>query len=66
MPGNCSPGLQRTGFDPVLHLLHELEVDGHAGGWIRSEEHTVTVLVNYYTITVREVQEFVKQRNWLG
>jgi hypothetical protein len=39
----------------VLHLLHQLEVDGNAGRGIRSEEHTATVLVNYYTITVDEV-----------
>ena len=30
---------QRAGFDGVLHLLHQLEVDGDAGGRIRAEQH---------------------------
>jgi hypothetical protein len=40
---------QRSGFDGVLHLLHQLEVDGHAERRVWAENHrctTVTVLLN--------------------
>ena len=30
---------QRAGFDAVLHLLHQLEVDGHAGRGVGPEQH---------------------------
>src|SRR5687768_13185686 len=30
---------QRTRLDAVLHLLHQLEVDGNAGRRVRSEHH---------------------------
>src|SRR2546428_6309078 len=30
---------QRAGLDGVLHLLHQLEVDGDAGGRVRADDH---------------------------
>jgi len=35
---------QRAGFDAVLHLLHDLEVDGHAGRRVGPEQHGTVLL----------------------
>src|SRR5260221_8786324 len=49
--GQLFAGAERPGFDAVLHLLHELKGDGHAGRRIRSKQHWLrctspTVLLN--------------------
>jgi hypothetical protein len=33
------PRPERPGFDRVLHLLHQLEIDRHARRWIGAEQH---------------------------
>jgi hypothetical protein len=42
---------QRTGFDGVLYLLHELEVEWNAGGLVQPKDHQ-SVLVRWYTIHI--------------
>ena len=37
---------QGAGFDGVLDLLHELQVDGYAERWVGAEQHMATVLLN--------------------
>jgi hypothetical protein len=45
--GQLVAGAERAGFDGVLHLFHQLQVDGDAGGRIGAEHrHRVTVLLN--------------------
>jgi hypothetical protein len=37
--GELFAGTQGAGFDRVLHLLHQLEVDGHAERGVGAEQH---------------------------
>src|ERR1700752_3266094 len=41
------PGPQRSDLDGVLHLLHELEVDRHAQGRIRLDDHRCSTVLQY-------------------
>src|SRR2546425_9380113 len=38
-PGQLLARAERAGLDAMLHLLHQLQVDGNAQRWIRSKQH---------------------------
>src|SRR6516164_6242482 len=46
---------QRAGFDAVLHLLHQLEIEGHAGRGVGPEQHVncTTELTQYHCLIRR-------------
>ena len=44
--GQLLAGTEGARFDAVLHLLHQLEVDGNTRRRVGTEEHTATVLLN--------------------
>src|SRR4051812_48369868 len=44
--GQLIARVKRTGLDAVLHLLHQLQVDGNAGGRVGAEQHQLCYSCN--------------------